>query len=624
MKTEKNIWSLLDRLRGELNQSDTLELLFIISLIRFLEVDDRYSDAITMKSLFEDDQAHVRLKKMMDRIEKEIPYFEDVFIHFTVLNNVNTTLLHELILVIDAVDMKGIGYGKWCQYLIDGFEGHTKTGGGHTSPHTINQLAIEILSATSGSFYDGTFGLGDGIVKAMKYSWEDQGELQVCGQEVNGRVYALTKIRFFLIGEEEAILKNGDIFSEPKFTVNNRVKQFDYVYMDIPKSSMINFDFTHDPNNRFIYGSPSHRGGDLGYISHMLASLNDTGRGVIIVADGILFRSGTDATIRKNIIDSNVIEAVISLPARLYDNTAISVSLIVFNKDKARINEDAIHFINAREHFVEDGFSGRYISAESISRIVDVVQTKSEVEELSVFLKNNEIEDGNLLPSRYIMRSEKEVSGYGKVKLHLEELARLKMVPLKSKVDFISGYNVGSKDKESANGEFSIIKLSDVDNGKLDVDAISLYEVENRSLIKRYLLEENDIILSTRGTSLKVAVVPAHDKPMLLSQNFIGIRCGFNLNPHFLKAYLESPVGKFLLMNQLSGSSTVTLRRKDIDSINIPDMSIVEQDGMMGEYVRKEQLVEERIAELERELESEKLSVLDGMGLSGVYEIVEK
>src|SRR5699024_7586904 len=132
------------------------------------------------------------------------------------------------------------------------------------------------------------------------------------------------------------------------------------------------------------------------------------------------------------------------------------------------------------------------------------------------------------------------------------------------------------------------------------------------------------VILSTRGTTIKVAIVPAHNGVMLLSQNFIGIRCGEQLNPAFLKAYLESPVGTFILTNKLSGTAIPTLRRKDIESIEIPDITMIKQESMMSGFLQKEQLIEAEMKRLQQGLGDAKQTVLDEMGVSEVYEVQEE
>src|SRR5699024_7719199 len=106
---------------------------------------------------------------------------------------------------------------------------------------------------------------------------------------------------------------------------------------------------------------------------------------------------------------------------------------------------------------------------------------------------------------------------------------------------------------------------------------------------------------------------------MLLSQNFIGIRCGNKLNAAFLKVYLESPIGKFLLTNKLSGTAIPTLRRRDIELLEIPNVPFEKQKEMMNEYLQKENFIEKEIAKLKQELADAKKKTFNEMGISGIY-----
>src|SRR5699024_5061304 len=143
----------------------------------------------------------------------------------------------------------------------------------------------------------------------------------------------------------------------------------------------------------------------------------------------------------------------------------------------------------------------------------------------------------------------------------------------------------------------------------------------NNARINMYELQEDDVIISIRGNSLKTAVVPANDENLLLSQNFIGIRCKNRLNPEFLKVYLESPLGQYLLTNKMAGTAIPTLSRKDIETLEVPLPPVEEQKQMMEQYNSKEMHVEEEIERLKTELMEMKLQTYTQMGIRDVFSI---
>jgi type I restriction enzyme M protein len=77
----------------------------------------------------------------------------------------------------------------------------------------------------------------------------------------------------------------------------------------------------YHPYNRFFYGIPRRSSVDFATISHVLASLPENGRVIVVARDAALYRGGTEGEIRRNIISSDLIEAIIALPARLYEKT---------------------------------------------------------------------------------------------------------------------------------------------------------------------------------------------------------------------------------------------------------------------------------------------------------------
>ena len=451
------------------------------------------------------------------------------------------------------------------------------------------------------------------------------GSLKIYGQEISPKALALSKMRFFINGIEDADLRLGNVLTSPAFTEGKHVQQFDFVYMDAPFGVALqhNESITNDPFQRFIYGVPSKRSADMAFISHALASLNERGKGVVTTIDGTLYRGGADAVIRKNIIATDIIEAVVSLPARLYDKMVLPVNILFFNNEKRADRKGKILFVNAADRFTDELRQEKELSEGTIEEIAETVRRGIEIEDFSKWVQNADIKDGNLLPSRYVMASEIYVAGHGQVKFHQDKLNAKKTIPLLEKASFFSGFNVVSKNKESEQGKFRIVKISDVQDGKLVLDHISRYDIDNNAKVEKYRLFKGDVILSIRGQALKTAIIMEDKEDLLLSQNFIGIRCGSQLHPEFLKTYLDSPVAQFLLASKLSGTTVPTLSRKDVDALEIPDLPLEEQQAVIEKYKMKTEKIERKMEELEQELKKAKRKVYKQMGIGKAYEITD-
>ena len=624
MSEDKYTWGAMDVIRGHVPVSDYPELFSVGGLIMFLSKDSQHGKIVDLqKMLRAETNARQELLQVLNDIEHEIPYFKGAFDKIDALKRLEssqiTRFFYELSSIKDDIEIS-----EWLDNALSIISTEVgKSGGENVTPHSVNKLAISILKPKAGTFYDGVAGYGGGLVEAKRYALKHNKTINLFGQEINPASWLIMKIRLFLIGDEENQILKGDVLISPGFIEDNKLKRFDYVYMDAPFSMKINNyeNLTNDQYNRFFYGMPSRSNGDFAFISHLLASLNEDGIGIIVTTHGALFRGGAEGKIRENIIASDLIEAIISLPSGLYNSTAIPVCLIVFNKNKCESRKNKILFIQASELFTEKGRMKRIISDETIQKITDSLQNGVEITEFSKFVHHSELVDGNLNTNRYVLLNEVEIEGFGSVSFNIKAFEDVDKIPLKDVATLFRGFNVGSKNKESSDGKFRIVRLSDVQNGKLVVETISRYHIENNAKINMYELQKDDVFLSIRGNSLKAAVVPAEDENLLLSQNFIGIRCNNRLNPDFLKVYLESPLGQYLLTNKMSGTAIPTLSRKDIETLEIPLPPIEEQKQMMEQYNAKEMHVEKEIERLEAELIEMKLQTYTQMGIKDVFSL---
>src|SRR5699024_2602439 len=461
--------------------------------------------------------------------------------------------------------------------------------------------------------------MGSGLIEAARQT--DKNKLEFYGQEIKGNVWAISKIRFFIEGIEVSELKQGDVLKDPAFLDNESLKRFDYVYMNAPFSSKLqNYDIlTNDPYNRFYYGVPTKSNADFAFISQALASMNSNARAVFVTTHGTLFRGGIEGRIRENMILSDVIEAVISLPANLYQNTAIPVCLILFNKNKDELRKNKILFVEADKLYTEKNRSTRYISSEAIEKISTAINEGLEIDGFSTFVSRKDLFENNLNIKRYILPSEMEFEQFGTVEFNINKMKNMDKILLGDVAHFFRGYNVGTKNKESSNGKYKIIQLADVQDGKVLLDKVKSYDIDNNARVEMYKLKKNDVILSIRGTVLKAATVSDDVGNLLLSQNFIGIRCDKRLDPEYLKVYLESPLGKYLLTNRMSGTSIPTLSRKDIETLSIPKISIERQKEVMNQYNHTKNNAEKEIKRLQNELKTLKLTTYSKMGIKEMF-----
>src|SRR5262249_11652672 len=128
-----------------------------------------------------------------------------------------------------------------------------------------------------------------------------------------------------------------------------------------------------DRYKRFWRGTPPKSRGDYAFISHMVETMNQTdGRLGVVVPHGVLFRGGSEGTIRRRFIEENLLEGVIGLPANLFFGVGIPAALMFFRRDKPDTN---VLLIDASREYAE-GKNQNRLREEDIEKIVTTWRTR--------------------------------------------------------------------------------------------------------------------------------------------------------------------------------------------------------------------------------------------------------
>lgn len=112
--------------------------------------------------------------------------------------------------------------------------------------------------------------------------------------------------------------------------------------------------------------------GDSLWLQLALWALNDTGKGYVFLPKGWLFRGGYDAQVREYFVENELIDAVVQLPSKFFNHTAIAPVLIILNKAKKK--GTPVRFIDA-EATQDDAGIDYHLSAEHIADIVRLITT---------------------------------------------------------------------------------------------------------------------------------------------------------------------------------------------------------------------------------------------------------
>jgi type I restriction enzyme M protein len=323
-------------------------------------------------------------------------------------------VVHALVQHFDAIDLSNKSVpsdilGRAYEYLIKQFadDAGAKAGEFFTPPEVVDVLVRILEPAAGDTIYDPTCGSGGMLIHSADYLRE-QGEnalaAQYFGQEMNWGNFAIGKINSVLHGLEADIRGGASTITDPQFLDGGAVKKFSLVLANFPfsdefwwlkpeqqtddkkkrdklKKEIFGKEGYKDPYGRFGRGagftSPPAGYGDYAFILHILASLIDKGRAGVVCPQGVLFRGQPETEeetgesdhegnpiirrrkaddehlIRQALLDSRLIDAVISLPLNVFYGAGVPACLLILSKNRPKARQDQVLLVYAARHYRE-------------------------------------------------------------------------------------------------------------------------------------------------------------------------------------------------------------------------------------------------------------------------------
>ncbi|OED42947.1 type I restriction-modification system subunit M [Chromatiales bacterium (ex Bugula neritina AB1)] len=312
---------------------------------------------------------------------------------------------------VGSLDVIGNAY----EFLIKHFAATSgKTAGEFYTPPEVSDLLSILLEPKEGDqICDPACGSGSLLMKCGKQvqkNFNDSRKYALFGQEAIGSTWSLSKMNMFLHGEDNHRIEWGDTIRNPKLQdKDGGLLHFDIVTANPPFSldKWGHDGAADDPWGRFRRGVPPKTKGDYAFISHMIETLKPkTGRMGVVVPHGVLFRASSEGKIRKQLIDENLLHAVIGLPEKLFFGTGIPAAILIFKKDKS---DEKVLFIDASREF-KSGKNQNALTAENIQKIIDTYKTRVSVDKYAYLATVEEIQenDYNLNIPRYVDTFEEE------------------------------------------------------------------------------------------------------------------------------------------------------------------------------------------------------------------------
>ncbi len=331
-----------------------------------------------------------------------------------------------------AADVIGDAY----EYMIGEFASRAgQKAGAFFTPPMVSELMGRLTAPKNDEMiYDPTCGSASLLLRAAKQA--DIQKVAIYGQEINGSAYAMARMNLFIHNVHGADIRWGDSLANPlHLDADGNLKQFNVIVANMPfsldkwaegfnpggeddgsaknKEKKFKMEAGLDKFHRFDMGVPPASKGDWAFLLHMLASLDNYGRMAAVVPHGVLFRGASEGRIRQAVIDKNLLDAVIGLPANLFYGTSIPACILVFKKNRTT---DNVIFIDASGKDAEGnlryekGKNQNLLNEKHISDILTAYRNRTDVEKFVHVAKLEEIKgnDYNLNIPRYVDTFEEE------------------------------------------------------------------------------------------------------------------------------------------------------------------------------------------------------------------------
>jgi type I restriction enzyme M protein len=259
-------------------------------------------------------------------------------------------------------------------------------------------------------------------------------------------------------------------------------------------------------------------------------SINSDGKFVLVASSSVLTKGGNSLEIRKNLIENDLLEMVVTLPYGLFEATSITTSILIFNKKKKSPN--FVKFVNGESFFIGD----RLRKTLNIDKLLELINSNIESDFLRV-VSNSLISetDFNFNPARYLYKEQFIPSGYKVFKLN----------------EIITPIQINSRHNDIS-GRY--IQISDLSSSPVDCEK-TFSDIENQTLsLHSNKLTISALLISRIAAKLKPTFYRSiNESPLHLNPNILA----FSVDEKIVDiSYLVNELYSDFVQNQLGVYAT--------------------------------------------------------------------
>ena len=407
---EKMLWEAADRMRGNIDASEYKQVFLGLIFLKYTseqferkymqlkaegqgfeaDIDEYISCGVfyipfeaRWHTIMENSQSGNvgnYIDSAIQSIEKENPSLKGILPKYYSRAELDQNRLTDLLVLFDKyidTETDSVTLGSVYEYCLMKFaEQEGRRAGEFYTPSSVVKTLVRSIDAQHGRLYDPCCGSGGMFIyadKEISSQEEGKGNLSYYGQDSNPTTWKMCLMNLAIHGIEADVGSyNADTFLQD---LHSELKA-DYILAS-PPFNMSGWGAERLWNDkRWQFGMPPAGNANYAWLQHMIYHLSPNGRMGVVLSNGALTtQTSGEGEIRRNIVASDLVECIVSMPDHLFYNTGIPVSLWFINKAKKPHMQGNILFVDARNMGKTIGRSQKELPEEAIDRIANRIRS---------------------------------------------------------------------------------------------------------------------------------------------------------------------------------------------------------------------------------------------------------
>lgn len=443
------------------------------------------------------------------------------------------------------------------------------------TPTEVRKLIVDILGFHKAhriaDFCCGGAGLGLELWKRLTIRNK---EVSFHGEELNRNLCDAAQLYFSAYEVPDGEIEERDILTIPDTAES---QSYDIIVLDIPRGQNVT-EVYDEKDPRLLCFNKKNIYSDWIFIQDVLYRLKKTGTAAVLVTPGALTRVNEEI-LREQIVVNDWLEAVITLPENLYSKYYAGTELLIFNKDKESSRKGKVIFIDISKEFKRQGRRTVEITEAGLLQVREIFVHSWEVKGVSAVCSREQIQKNqySFKPSQYIQQEDEWefVS-----ELVLEDIAQI-----------TRGAQVPKRADVVEDGDVYFLNIKDIQEKRIQYEGADKVRSTNSVCKGKYRIQKDDILITSKGTALKLAIVEDYSPEAYISGNLTLIRVNpEKYHPYVLFEYLNSRQGQISLERIQSGTTIRILSNASLQKLKIPEYHL-EKMREIGKELKENQTV---------------------------------